>query len=165
MIQIGASIRAEHINTGLSKPRQKRKNHDSEHVDTLPSVPRYADLLLEDSGPEDSLPDQDGPNSSSSSSRSVLVASGTSWRREMKKWMEDERENDKNDGHQQGHATRTRWLPRSLVLLFGGTATRPIRQPRRDFTRETLLMELLAAECEDEIPDDGELEGSGDDYA
>jgi len=26
-------------------------------------------------------------------------------------------------------------------------------------------MQLLAAKCEDEIPDDGELEDSGDDYA
>ena len=32
------------------------------------------------------------------------------------------------------------------------------------FTRETLLMELLAAEHSDEELDYGELEGSGDDY-
>ena len=166
-IQIGASIRAEHVKAGLSKSRQKCKNHDSEQVDTLLSVPRYANLL-DDSGHEDSLPDQDGASSSLYSARSILVASRTSWRCEMNKWMEDERESDENEGQmerQQGHTTRTRWLPHSLGLLFGGTATRPVQRPRCNFTHETLLMELMAAECEDEIPDDGELEGSGDDYA
>ncbi|KAJ7115452.1 hypothetical protein C8R44DRAFT_794667 [Mycena epipterygia] len=32
------------------------------------------------------------------------------------------------------------------------------------FTEEERLMELLGAENSDEEPDDGELEGSGDDY-
>ena len=38
------------------------------------------------------------------------------------------------------------------------------RCPRKVFNREELLMELIAAEHSDEEPDDGELEGSGDDY-
>ncbi|KAJ7872636.1 hypothetical protein B0H14DRAFT_3438771 [Mycena olivaceomarginata] len=41
---------------------------------------------------------------------------------------------------------------------------RPFKAAPRPFTRETLLMELLAAEHSDEELDDGELEGSGDDY-
>ncbi|KAJ6618547.1 hypothetical protein B0H10DRAFT_2433837 [Mycena sp. CBHHK59/15] len=59
----------------------------------------------------------------------------------------------------------SKWLPCSLAKLFGGQIPQPpTRAPRRAFTREELLMELLAAEHSDEEPDDGELEGSGDDY-
>ncbi|KAJ7886598.1 hypothetical protein B0H14DRAFT_2338165, partial [Mycena olivaceomarginata] len=53
-----------------------------------------------------------------------------------------------------------------LSLLFGGKIPNPLqRLSRKAFTRETLLMELLAQEHSDEEPDDGELEGSGDDYS
>ncbi|KAJ7102013.1 hypothetical protein C8R44DRAFT_809010, partial [Mycena epipterygia] len=38
------------------------------------------------------------------------------------------------------------------------------RRYRCPFTEEERLMELLGAENSDEEPDDGELEGSGDDY-
>ncbi|KAJ7117578.1 hypothetical protein C8R44DRAFT_761877 [Mycena epipterygia] len=38
------------------------------------------------------------------------------------------------------------------------------RRYRCPFTEEEQLMELLGAEHSDEEPDDGELEGSGDDY-
>jgi hypothetical protein len=38
------------------------------------------------------------------------------------------------------------------------------RRPQRRFDEETLLMELLAAEHDDEPFDDGALEASGDDY-
>ncbi|KAJ7091592.1 hypothetical protein C8R44DRAFT_816891 [Mycena epipterygia] len=57
-----------------------------------------------------------------------------------------------------------RWLPCPLSHLFGGTIAKP-PQPhsRRAFTEER-LMELLGAEHSDEELDDGELEGSGDDY-
>jgi hypothetical protein len=40
----------------------------------------------------------------------------------------------------------------------------PERAPRKAFSREELLMQLLAAEPSDEEPDDGELEGSGDNF-
>ena len=69
------------------------------------------------------------------------------------------------------------WLPRSLALLFGGKSSEPAvgstpgttdrpQHPscRAAWTQEQLLMELLAQEAEDEIPDDGALEGSGDEY-
>ncbi|KAJ7580634.1 hypothetical protein C8J56DRAFT_914794 [Mycena floridula] len=56
-------------------------------------------------------------------------------------------------------------MPRSLELLFGGVSKKPVQhQPRQVFNREVLLMELLGAEAEDEAPDDGALEGSGDDF-
>ncbi|KAJ7910784.1 hypothetical protein B0H13DRAFT_1876382 [Mycena leptocephala] len=41
---------------------------------------------------------------------------------------------------------------------------RPLEKALHPFTRETLLMELLAAEHSDEELDYGEPEGSGDDY-
>jgi hypothetical protein len=67
---------------------------------------------------------------------------------------------------------RSKWLPRSLELLFGGqkkTSTdEKMRRAHRcqAYTEEARLMELLVDEELDEerIPDDGELEGSGDDF-
>ncbi|KAJ3976797.1 hypothetical protein EV361DRAFT_958367 [Lentinula raphanica] len=64
------------------------------------------------------------------------------------------------------------WLPRSLALLFGGSAIgtqvsdggRPRHARRGAYSEEQLLMELLAQEKEDEILDDGALEGLGDEY-
>ncbi|KAJ7876356.1 hypothetical protein B0H14DRAFT_2501398 [Mycena olivaceomarginata] len=58
-----------------------------------------------------------------------------------------------------------RWLPCPFSRLFGGGIARPpTRASRKAFTKQQLLMELLAAEHSDEEPDNGELEGSGDDY-
>jgi hypothetical protein len=58
-----------------------------------------------------------------------------------------------------------RWLPCPLSRLFGGKIPQPpSRVPRAAFSREELLMQLLAAEHSEEEPDDGELSGSGDDY-
>jgi hypothetical protein len=56
------------------------------------------------------------------------------------------------------------WLPRSLKNLFGVGAKRPLKAVRKTFDHETLLMELLAAEYDDEPLDDGEKEGSDDDF-
>jgi hypothetical protein len=58
-----------------------------------------------------------------------------------------------------------RWLPCPLSRLFGGKIPQPPERARRQaFSWEELLMQLLAAEHLEEEPDDGELEGSGDDY-
>jgi hypothetical protein len=57
-----------------------------------------------------------------------------------------------------------KFLPCMLVKLFGGQIKRPFEVALHPFTRETLLMELLAAEHSDKELDDRELEGSGDDY-
>ena len=67
---------------------------------------------------------------------------------------------------------RSKWLPRSLELLFGGRTESDINEQRKRtcrqqaYTEEAWLMELLADEEADEnrIQDDGELEGSGDDF-
>jgi hypothetical protein len=58
------------------------------------------------------------------------------------------------------------WFPTTLKSLFGGAIEKPIALTRRTriVTEESLYMELLAAENSDEEPDDGEREGSGDDY-
>ena len=59
-----------------------------------------------------------------------------------------------------------KFLPKSLHLLFGGRVLRPIECPqRRQFDREVLMMELLAAEHEEESVDDGAKSGSGDEYS
>jgi hypothetical protein len=74
-----------------------------------------------------------------------------------------------------GNPKLSKWLLRSLELLFAGRKEsdideQPLRQTRRlrqqGYTEEAWLMELLVDEEADEerIPDDGELEGSGDDF-
>ena len=67
---------------------------------------------------------------------------------------------------------QSKWLPQFLDLLFGGRKVTDIDEQlrkarrRQAYTQEARLMELLADEEADEerMPDDGELEGSGDDY-
>jgi hypothetical protein len=85
----------------------------------------------------------------------------------MQKWIEEEREGE-SDADQPITDTKQPskpWMPQPLALLFGGKATQPLgcckQQP---LDEEAWMMELLAAEYEDEPPDDGKLEGSGDDY-
>ncbi|KAG5337811.1 hypothetical protein C0989_008819 [Termitomyces sp. Mn162] len=96
------------------------------------------------------------------------------WREEMTRWIEKEQEHTDDEdlaaaayGHQ-----HSKWLPWTLDLLFGGQKetdideqVRRMRQ-KQAYTEEAWLMELLADEeaDEDRIPDDGELEGSGNDY-
>jgi len=66
----------------------------------------------------------------------------------------------------------SKWLPRSLALLFGKEKeVSTDEQTRRAcrcqvYTEEARLMELLIDEELDEerIPDDGELEGLGEDF-
>ncbi|KAJ7808917.1 hypothetical protein B0H13DRAFT_1928237 [Mycena leptocephala] len=67
---------------------------------------------------------------------------------------------------EEGQVQRKDLFPRSLALLFGGVVARAVEKPRRaQFTREVLLMELLATEETDEEPDDGALPGSEDEYS
>ena len=132
---------------------------------------RYADLLEDEaytSGEEEGLPKP----------RSGLVKSRDGWRKEMRKWVQEERARSDadSDGEELGSAMygrqRSKWLPRSLELLFGGQkevdVDEQLRRVRRReaYTEEARLMELLADEEADEerFPDDGELEGSGDDF-
>ncbi|KAJ7939528.1 hypothetical protein B0H13DRAFT_2300805 [Mycena leptocephala] len=56
-------------------------------------------------------------------------------------------------------------FPSSLALLFGGDINKPVEKPQpKQFTREALMMEVLAAEESDEAPDDGALSSSGDEF-
>ena len=88
----------------------------------------------------------------------------------MEKWIEEERDMSEDDtdtitatsSEQQSKP----WLPQSLALLFGRQAWQPLEHPKWwQFDEEAQMMELLATEYEEEPPNDGELEGSGDDYA
>ncbi|KAJ6562267.1 hypothetical protein B0H19DRAFT_1210101 [Mycena capillaripes] len=165
MSKVGASIRTEHLAAGFIKQREPRKNHDKSRVADLIAVPQYADLL-EDEAESDS---KVGEHISSR-----LVNSGAAWRKVYTLWavaarleeMEAEESVRNNDADADTGASHTvteppaahhsaRWLPCPLSRLFTGAIPQP---------PGSVLMELLAAEHSDEEPDDGELEGSGDDY-
>ncbi|KAF8985649.1 hypothetical protein BDQ17DRAFT_1494820 [Cyathus striatus] len=68
---------------------------------------------------------------------------------------------------------QSKWLPHSLELLFSGRKdindeeqVQRISRRQQVYTEEAQLMELLADKAADEDPtlDDGELEGSGDNF-
>jgi hypothetical protein len=164
------------MEAGFIEERGKRKNHDESKVADLLAVPRYADLLEEAANSGD---EEEG----TSKARSGLVKSREGWRNEMARWVQMEQErsensdsDDDNSDGELGNAIygrqRSKWLPRSLELLFGGRKETDIDEQlrrglrRQAYSEEARLMELLANEEADEerIPDDGELEGSGDDF-
>ncbi|KAJ7213495.1 hypothetical protein GGX14DRAFT_360762, partial [Mycena pura] len=115
---------------------------------------------------------------------SRLVNSAAAWRKVYTSWAAEARQADmdtddlernSDDESDTGPsqsvpepaapARRGRWLPYPFSRLFGGAIPQPpARAPRKAFTQQQLSMELLAAEHSDEEPDDGELEGLGDDY-
>lgn len=159
MSKLGAAIRAEHVAENLVKSRAGRSIHDDKRVQELLSVPRYADLLDRD---DDEAPDSDA---AAPQAPHGLVASSAAWRTELARWSTARRDNEEPvriNTRNQG------MFPRSLALLFGGTAKRPAAAPRttrkKAYSEEILMMELLAAEYDGEPPDDGELSGSDDDY-
>ena len=109
--------------------------------------------------------------------QSGLVKLGAGWCKEIAKWVQDEQvRSDDSDSDDLGDAAtrhqHSKWLPRSLALLFGGEKERSTdEQARRAcrlqaYTKEVRLMELLVNEELDEerIPDDRELEGSGNNF-
>ncbi|KAK6991472.1 hypothetical protein R3P38DRAFT_3227650 [Favolaschia claudopus] len=168
MSKVGASIRAEHLADGLRKQREPRKNHDVKRVAELIAVPKYADLLEQT---EDVDADSDGAEAVKVSSR--LVDSQAAWRKVYTHWLVSARQ-EEMAAEESGEAyepsvpapegRRKTWLPCPLSKLFGGTVQKPPSRRRQAFTQEERLMELLAADHSDEEPDDGELEGSGDEY-
>jgi hypothetical protein len=89
----------------------------------------------------------------------------------LAKWIDDKRKDtsyedfelDRPTGISGASGRRTQQLlPCSLAILFKGGSKRPAGQRSRPPDREALLMELLAAEHDDEAPDYGALsEGSG----
>ncbi|KAF5366422.1 hypothetical protein D9758_009786 [Tetrapyrgos nigripes] len=166
MIKVGGRIRRHHYNAGLRTRRKPRKNHSEERLSTLLHVPRYAEAL---DGPDSDIDDD-------LHRRSPLVRSRREWRREFIKWAERARAEDSgddDDNEPQASTANSQWLPRSLALLFGGKTVEEStldayidrrRTRRQGWSEEALHMELLAQEEGDVIPDDGELEGSGDEY-
>ncbi len=83
------------------------------------------------------------------------------------KWKTERQEMDEQELNEEvpGVSRQGTSHSRSLMMLFGGGA-KPLGQPprRRTLDDESRLMELIAAEYEGEAPDDGALEGSGDEY-
>ena len=97
----------------------------------------------------------------------------------MSKWVQEERarwEDSDLDSDNIANAVygkeRSKWLPRWLKLLFAGQKESDVDEQlrwtrwRNAYTEEARLMELLADEEADKerTLDDGELEGSGDDF-
>ncbi|KAJ7823920.1 hypothetical protein B0H13DRAFT_2241397 [Mycena leptocephala] len=185
MSKVGTSIRAENVATSLVKPWQEHKNHNESRVANLIAVPQYADLLEN----EENSNNKAGEHRVSSR----LVNSGAAWRKLYNTWavavrveeLEAEElecmtgeldDTTNNPGSRPSNPActvlqppaperRTRWLPCPPSQLFGSKIPQPPeRVPCKAFSWEKLLMQLLAAEPSDEEPDDGELEGSGDDY-
>ncbi|KAF8888469.1 ribonuclease H-like domain-containing protein [Gymnopilus junonius] len=173
MAKVGADIRALHKEAGFIEECTKRKNHDDAKVAKLLVVPRYADLVEEEANLSNEK--EEGI----SKAQSGLVKSREGWQKEMAKWVQTEWEHsdDSDDdddklGNTMYGRQQSKWLPRSLELLFGGRKETDIDEQlrrglrRQAYSEEARLMELLANEEEDEerILDDGELEGSGDDF-
>lgn len=166
LTQVGANIATEHKKLGLLENRKKRKNHRS--VAALLDVPRYSDLL-EDLNDEDDTERGRG-----------LVTTEAGWRTEMAKWIGGERDTDilsdadsePDDDIPAAPTLRipaprvTKWAPCTLRTLFEGKTVVPKLREVLDteFAIEAAYMEALADQEEDEYPDDGALEGSGDDY-
>jgi hypothetical protein len=170
--QVGTDIRSSQKELGLVEEHKKWKNHEENKVAELLKVPRYADVL------EDSVDmDEDGEGSESRP-QLALVKSREGWRKEMGRWVQEEQgrsgDPDKNEEllNIAYGCQCSKWLPRSLELLFAGRKESDINEQLRwtrrqqAYTEEARLMELLADEEADEkrIPDDRELEGSGDDF-
>jgi len=167
-IQVGADICAVQREAGLVENCEKRQNHDKTKVSELLTVPRYADLVKEHAETSEEEPDH-------GKTRSGLIKSREGWWKAMKKWVEEERDRSDDDGELANVVYGrqwSKWLPRSLDLLFSGRKETDIDEQLRRawqwqaYTQEARLMELLADEEADEerMPDAGELEGSGNDY-
>ncbi|KAJ7470022.1 hypothetical protein B0H11DRAFT_2238167 [Mycena galericulata] len=156
-------IREDQYADGLRQQREGRKNHSEVQIKTLLAVPRYADANVSDIDEDNVEKSQD----------SVLVSSPTVWRKQVAVWQSEMQDTDESDSDTDppqvalsvGGWCHAAWLPIQLDKLFGGDLKEPIAQPSRTaVSEEGLYMELLAAENSGEEPDDGELEGSGDDY-
>ncbi|KAJ7664159.1 hypothetical protein B0H17DRAFT_1211425 [Mycena rosella] len=158
--QISAQIRSEHQKDGRFKLRAGRKNHES--LKTLLKVPRYRDLL-DDQNQED--PAEHGH---------ALVSSVAGWRTQMAKWVGDTRlaeraEREADDGEEAIELTPRIsnripvWTPMTLAVLFGGAEKPRRRKPSvQAMEEEEMLMQALAEDAEDAVPDDGAIEIDSD---
>ncbi|KAJ6603978.1 hypothetical protein B0H10DRAFT_1957553 [Mycena sp. CBHHK59/15] len=160
--KVKGQIRSDHQRDGIYKPRKPRKNHKS--TANLLAVPRYRDLL-DDQDDED--PSERGR---------ALVSSREGWRTQTAKWISDTRAADRNtedpDSDEEADTTPhipsrlPTWKKITLRVLFGGAEKPRARKPSaRVIQEEELLMQALAEELEDDVPDDGAIEiDSEDEY-
>ncbi|KAJ6626261.1 hypothetical protein B0H10DRAFT_2185875 [Mycena sp. CBHHK59/15] len=164
--KVRTQIRSEHIKQGLYKPRKGRKNHKS--TVSLVKVPRYHDLL-EDQNDEDPIERGD-----------TLVSSAEGWRTQVARWIGDakaaervERENEDNNAIPNTIPSEEAtprvpnhipgWKPITLQVLFSGAEKPRTRKPSpRVMEEEEMLMQQLAEDAEDEVPDDGAIEIDSD---
>ncbi|KAJ7353252.1 hypothetical protein DFH08DRAFT_856332, partial [Mycena albidolilacea] len=148
MSKLGSSIRTDHLESGLAEARKPRDVHSKEKAATLLTVPRYADMIEGSDNEHDDPETQRQPK---------VIKSAAAWRMELANWKAAAAGDDSdNDLVPPPQGRQSNLFPRSLALLFGGDVRRPVERPRAaQFTREVLLMELLAAEESDEEPDDG----------
>ncbi|KZV87419.1 hypothetical protein EXIGLDRAFT_773631 [Exidia glandulosa HHB12029] len=165
MTKVGDRIRRAELADGTRKERKGRTLHSAEGKGLL-DVPRYADALEAASDSDDDDSAGNGTRRARPSAR--LIKSGADWRRELAKWRSSvqEQESDSESDMDAAPPGRARSLiPCTLDRLFSGAA-KQTRAPRPAVTEEARYMELLQDELNDDthIPDDGELEGSGDDY-
>ena len=114
--EVGADIHAIQREAGLVENCEKRQNNDKSSISELLAVPRYADLVEEDAETSEEEPGH-------GKTRTGVVKSCEGCRKEMKKWVEEERDRSDDDGEladvAYGHQ-QSKWLPQSLDLLFGG---------------------------------------------
>ncbi|KAF5366461.1 hypothetical protein D9758_009743 [Tetrapyrgos nigripes] len=175
MMKIRGHLHRVQYKTGLKIPRKPRKNHKEERLSKLLEVPQYAKALDSPGGETED---------NSRGHHSALVRSRKDWRREFVKWGEQAwteglqvETTDDDVVMDSNFLDPVPQLPagRSLALFFGGCLEQSAnltldgyiecrRTQRQGWSEEALHMELLAQEEEDQIPDDGELEGSGDEY-
>ncbi|KAJ6576288.1 ribonuclease H-like domain-containing protein [Mycena sp. CBHHK59/15] len=160
--KVKGQIRSDHQRDGIYKPCKPRKNHKS--TANLLAVPRYRDLL-DDQDDED--PSERGR---------ALVSSREGWRTQTAKWISDTRAADRNtedpDSDEEADTTPhipsrlPTWKKITLRVLFGGAEKPRARKPSaRVIQEEELLMQALAEELEDDVPDDGAIEiDSEDEY-
>ncbi|KAJ6621947.1 hypothetical protein B0H10DRAFT_1944981 [Mycena sp. CBHHK59/15] len=149
--KVKGQIRSDHQRDGIYKPRKPRKNHKS-----------TANLLADDEDP--------------SERGRALVSSREGWRTQTAKLISDTRAADRNtedpDSDEEADTAPhipsrlPTWKKITLHILFGGAEKPRARKPSaRVIQEEELLMQALAEELEDDVPDDGAIEiDSEDEY-
>ena len=135
----------------------------------LLAVPQYVDVMDEDG-------DASKDEAASTTPQSGLVKFCAAWQNEMAKWVQEEQDQSEDEDDNLADVMHgcqcSKWLLQLLDLLFGGWKETDIDkqvrwiQRQQAYMEEAHLMELLADEevNQDRIPDDGELEGSGDNF-
>ncbi|KAJ6608573.1 hypothetical protein B0H10DRAFT_1955343 [Mycena sp. CBHHK59/15] len=152
--KVKGQIRSDHQWDGIYKPRKARKNHKS--TANLLAVPRYRDLL-DDQDDED--PSERG--------RALVSSRGTQTAKCIADTKAEEPEPDEEaDSTPRIPARLPAWPKMTLRVLFGGAEKPRARKPSaRVIEEEELLIQALAEELEDDVPDDGAIEiDSEDEY-